>query len=148
MAINWLFPTEKRSIPAKRWLGISLRTIHLVGIAGLAGAYLFQQPESSWYPYLLMTLVSGFLMAAMEVYGDGIWLIQLRGTAIGIKLLLLSTVFWWFEQPNAYIYFLAIIISGIVSHAPGKLRYYSIWHRRVVTEPVELSSNEVKNCGG
>jgi hypothetical protein len=49
-------------------------------------------------------------------------------------LLLLSTMIWWFDQPNAIIYFLAIIISGVVSHAPGKLRYFSIWHGRVIME--------------
>ncbi|MCP4596710.1 hypothetical protein [Neptuniibacter sp.] len=146
--MNWLFPSQKRVIPHKRWFSISLRTLHLVGIAGLAGAYLYQQPESSWYPFLLMTVISGFAMAAMEAYSDGIWLIQLRGTAIGIKLLLLSTVLWWFDQPNASIYFLCIIISGIVSHAPGRLRYYSIWHRRVITEPIQLAPGEVKDCGG
>lgn len=146
--MRWLFPQEKRDIPAKRWLGISLRTLHLFGMAGLAGAYLFQQPESSWYPYLLLTVITGLLMAAMEVYSDGIWLVQLRGTAIVFKLMLLSTVLWWFEQPNAYIYFSVIVISGVVSHAPGKLRYYSIWHRRVITEPLVLAANEVKDCGG
>ena len=29
---------------------------------------------------------------------------------------------------------LAIIIGGISSHMPGKYRYYSIWHGRVIKE--------------
>lgn len=146
--MNWLFPSKKRMIPFKRWISISMRTLHLIGIAGLAGAYLYQQPESAWYPFLIATVASGIVMAAMEVYADGIWLIQLRGTAIGIKLLLLSTVLWWFDQPNAVIYFIAIAISGIVSHAPGRVRYYSIWHQKVITEPLHLRPGEIKDCGG
>lgn len=146
--MNWLFPPEKRVIPCKRWLSITLRTLHLVGIAGLAGAHLYDQPFSSWWLYLVLTVVSGFVMAGMEVYSHGIWLIQMRGTAIGIKLLLLSSMFWWFDQPVAWIYFLVIIISGVFSHAPGRLRYYSIWHRRIITEPLQLTPEEIRDGGG
>jgi len=146
--MNWLFPEQKRTIPYKRWFSVSLRTLHLVGVAGLAGAYLYEQPYASWWLYLVVTVVSGFAMAAMEVYADGIWLIQMRGTAIAIKLLLLSTMLWWFDQPEAWIYFIVIIISGVVSHAPGRLRYYSIWHRRMVMEPAQLRPGQIKDCGG
>lgn len=146
--MRWLFPLEKRVLPAKRWISILLRTLHLVGITGLAGAYLYEQPESAWLPFLWLTVISGCLMALIEIYTDGIWLVQLRGTAIGVKLLLLSTILWWFHEPNAIIYFIVIIISGIVSHAPGKVRYYSVWHRRVITEPLQLEPGEIKNCGG
>ncbi|WP_286237007.1 hypothetical protein [Neptuniibacter halophilus] len=146
--MNRLFTIEKREIPHKRWLSISLRTLHLIGMAGLAGAHLYKQPPESWLPFLLLTIISGLLMAAMEIYSHPIWLIQMRGTAIGIKLLLLSTLIWWFDQPNAVIYLLAIIISAIVSHAPGRLRYYSLWHRRVILDPVELMPGEIKDCGG
>lgn len=145
--MNWLFPPQKRVIPYKRWLSISLRTLHLIGIAGLAGAYLYDQPVERWGVYLLLTVCSGTLMAALEIYANGIWLLQMRGTAIGIKLLLLSSLIWWYQQPVAWIYFVAIIISGVVSHAPGKLRYYSIWHRRIITEPLELGPNVIKDCG-
>lgn len=139
-----LFPAEKRLFPGRRWCSIVLRTFHLIGISGLAGAYLYHLPETQWHPYLLLTLFSGVLMVLLEVYTDGIWLLQLRGLAIGVKLLLLSTVFWWFDQPNSVIYLLVLLISGVISHAPGKLRYYSIWHGRVLTERAALP---IKNCG-
>ena len=146
--MNWILNTEKRKLPGKRWLSISMRTLHLIGVCGLAGAYLFQQPESAWFHYLVLTVLSGLCMAAMEIYTNSIWLIQLRGLVIGIKLLLLSTMLWWFDQPNAVIYFLILIISGIVSHAPGKVRYYSVWHRRVITEEIIRKPEEIKDCGG
>ena len=146
--MRWFINTKKRSLPGKRWLSVSMRTLHLIGICGLAGAYLFQQPEQEWFHFLVLTVVSGLCMAAMEIYTNSIWLIQMRGLAIGIKLLLLSTMLWWFEQPNAAIYFLIIIISGIVSHAPGKLRYYSVWHGCVMTEEIIRQPEEIKNCGG
>lgn len=141
--MSWLFPIDKRDFPGRRWLSITLRTLHLIGIAGLAGAYLFHLPESQWMPYLWLAVLSGFLMAAMAIYVDGIWLLQLRGQAIFLKLLLLSTVFWLFDEPQAMIYLLVIILSGVVSHAPGKVRYYSLWHRKVLTKADLIN----KNCG-
>ncbi|MGB0468221.1 MAG: hypothetical protein ACPGF7_11930 [Pontibacterium sp.] len=142
--MSWLFPLNKRNFPGKRWLGISLRTLHLIGIGGLAGAYLYQLPESLWHNYLILAVVTGCLMACIEIYVDAIWLLQLRGQAIFIKLLLLSTVFWLFDKPQPEIYFIVMIISGIVAHAPGKVRYYSLWHRKVLTR----EDITIKNCGG
>lgn len=141
--MSWLFPIDKRDFPGRRWLSITLRTLHLMGIAGLAGAYLFHLPDDQWMPYLWLAVLSGFLMAAMAVYVDGIWLLQLRGQAIFLKLLLLSTVFWLFDEPQSGIYLLVILISGVVSHAPGKVRYYSLWHRKVLTKADLIN----KNCG-
>lgn len=141
--MSWLFPIDKRDFPGRRWLSITLRTLHLMGIAGLAGAYLFHLPDGQWMPYLWLAVLSGFLMAAMAVYVDGIWLLQLRGQAIFLKLLLLSTVFWLFDEPQSGIYLLVILISGVVSHAPGKVRYYSLWHRKVLTKADLIN----KNCG-
>lgn len=141
--MSWLFPIDKRDFPGRRWLSITLRTLHLIGIAGLAGAYLFHLPDNQWMPYLWLAVLSGFLMAAMAIYVDGIWLLQLRGQAIFLKLLLLSTVFWLFDEPQTMIYLLVIILSGVVSHAPGKVRYYSLWHRKVLTKADLIN----KNCG-
>lgn len=141
--MSGLFPIDKRDFPGRRWLSITLRTLHLMGIAGLAGAYLFHLPESQWMPYLWLAVLSGVLMAAMAIYVDGIWLLQLRGQAIFLKLLLLSTVFWLFDEPQSGIYLLVILISGVVSHAPGKVRYYSLWHRKVLTKADLIN----KNCG-
>lgn len=146
--MNWLFPPEKRTIPGKRWISILSRTGHLIGICGLAGGYLYAQPVAAWLPFLYMTVFSGLVMMLLEIYADGIWLVQLRGTAIGVKLALLSTMLWWFDQPNAVIYFVVIVISGVVSHAPGRVRYFSLWHGRVITDSISLKPGEVKNCGG
>lgn len=141
--MSWLFPTEKRDLPGRRWLSIGLRTLHLIGIAGLAGAYLFHLPHSEWSGYLWLAVISGSLMAVIAVYVDGIWLLQLRGHAIFLKLFLLSSVFWLFDEPQSGVYLLVILISGIVSHAPGKVRYYSLWHRKVLTKADLIN----KNCG-
>lgn len=147
--MGWLIPQQKRHLPGKRWLSIILRSLHLVGIAGLAGAYLFDQPETAWFPFLILAVGSGVLMVARELYVDGIWLLQLRGQLVLFKLLLLGGGLYWFERPEAWIYIVVILISGVISHAPGKVRYYSFWYRKTLTREVWLGQRDarIKDCG-
>ena len=147
--MSWLIQQQQRHLPGKRWISILLRSLHLVGIAGLAGAYLFNQPQSVWYPYLVVGVGSGVLMVAKELYVDSIWLYQLRGQLVLLKLLLLAFGVYWLGQPQAWIYFLVILISGIISHAPGKVRYYSIVYRKTFTRDVWLGESEpkIRDCG-
>jgi len=111
-----------------RWVNITLRTFHLIGIAGIGGAYLYPAENAAWAPYLWLTLTSGFSLVGISLYSNGIWLIQLRGLAILFKLLLLwSLVF--FPQASLPVILVVIVLSGVIAHAPGNLRYYSPWHR-------------------
>lgn len=147
--MSWLIPQQKRHLPGKRWVSILLRSLHLVGIAGLAGAYLFDQPESVWFPYLVIGVGSGVLMVAKELYVDSIWLYQLRGQLVLFKLLLLAAGIYWFAQPQAWIYILVILISGVISHAPGKVRYYSFIYGKTFTREVWLGKQnpKIRDCG-
>ena len=139
------FFTQQRTIPVKRWLSIGLRCLHLVGICGLSGAYLFSLPESEWYGYLLVTLVSGFLMMFKEIYQDTICLLQLRGQVILLKIALLGLASTFFPEMDRLVFIVVIVISGVIAHAPGKLRYYSVWHRSVLTHEVLLGSDVDNN---
>ncbi len=144
--MNRLF--KKRSFRGKRWVGILLRSFHLIGIAGLAGAYLFAAPEEQWTPYLVITLVSGVLMVIKEVYSDGIWLLQLRGQIILLKLTVLAAAIVLLPEHNAYLYLGIIFVSGIIAHAPGNVRYYSIIYRTVLTRDLlEQKMTSIKDCG-
>ena len=117
-----LFPQQPRSFSGQRWLNISLRTMHLIGVAGTGAAFLFNLSERLWLPYMLLTIISGCLMILLETWSDGVWLIQLRGLATALKLLILSMTF--FVGLQAWILFCVIAIAGLISHAPGKVRYY------------------------
>ncbi|MCZ6633401.1 MAG: hypothetical protein O7G87_08350, partial [bacterium] len=56
-------------------------------------------------------------------------LIQLRGLVILFKMVLLSCVLA-FEGYEAYILVIIVVLSGLISHAPGDVRYFSIFHGR------------------
>jgi hypothetical protein len=139
--LSRLFPKQKRDFTAKRYLSISLRTLHLFGIAGFAGFFLYDLPEELWRPYAILALTTGSLMLLVELYVDAIWLIQLRGLAVITKILLL---FLAINSPQltVVLFCLIVVISGYFSHAPGKVRYYSPFLGRVVKSSAELSFNQ------
>ncbi|WP_456404405.1 hypothetical protein [Thiolapillus sp.] len=124
-----LFPESSRSFPGQRWINISLRTLHLIGLSGTGYGFLTSGNDFNWRPYLLLTIISGGAMMLISIWNNGIWLLQLRGQAILLKLLLLGLIL---IQPNyhAELFITVIVISGLISHAPGNTRYYSLFYGR------------------
>ena len=116
----------------KRWSKISLRTLHLLALAGVGGGVLFGLEKGLWINYWWLAMASGALMMLMDVISNPVWLVQVRGVVIYVKLILLACL-GLYPEWDSFILAVIIIISAIISHAPGKLRYYSIYHRRVIT---------------
>jgi hypothetical protein len=124
-----LFPATSRSFRGQRWSNILLRTLHLVGVTGMGAGVLFAVPQDAWQGYLLLTLVSGFLLVAIALWSSAIWLCQVRGAAILLKLALLALIPWWPAAAPALL-LATVVISGLVSHAPSTTRTYSLCHRQ------------------
>ena len=115
----------------KRWLKISLRTVHLLAVAGVGGGILFGLEKQLWIDYWWLALVSGALMMLMDIVANPVWIIQVRGLVILIKLILLAML-GSYPDWDRFLLAVIIIISAVISHAPGKVRYYSFYHRQVM----------------
>lgn len=115
--------------PGKRWLKIILRTLHILSIIGVGGAVLFNVPFSQWIWYWYAAVATGVAMVAIDALSNFLWLIQIRGIVIYIKLLLLMFL-GGNMLVNHLVLITIVVISAIISHAPGDIRYYSIVHRR------------------
>ena len=117
---------------AKRWTKISLRTMHLLAVAGVGGGILFSLEKDLWINYWWLALVSGVLMMLIDIISNPVWVVQVRGLVIFLKLILLAFLG---NDPSldGWLLALIIIISAVISHAPGKLRYYSVYHRGVIS---------------
>lgn len=113
---------------ARRLTKVLVRTIHLVGMAGLFGAVML---GVSAPVYLWLTLVSGLVLVVMEAYSGWIWFVQLRGVALYLKLLLLLLMHYIPQHAVACL-IAVVAISGFMSHAPSWIRYYSLPHGKVV----------------
>ena len=106
-----------------------MRTLHLLGMAGLGGGYFYAAADEAWLSFLYLTLASGAALMLLSIWSNGIWLVQMRGHAILLKVFLLVLMLVWPEQ-RMLLLVAVIVISGLISHAPGDVRYYSIFHGR------------------
>jgi hypothetical protein len=122
----------------KRWTKISLRTLHLLAVAGVGGGILFGLEQDLWRSYWLLALASGGLMMLVDIIANPLWLVQVRGLVIFLKLALL-VMLGRYPLLDGYLLGAIIVISTVISHAPGKLRYYSVYHGKQI-----LSSNDTK----
>ena len=129
VAKGLIFPRNSRFFPGQRWVNISLRTLHLIGLAGLGGGFLYASESESWRLFLSLTLWSGTGLMLISIWNNGIWLLQVRGQAILLKLLLLALIPLWPEM-KVPLFLAVIVISGLISHAPANVRYYALFHGR------------------
>ena len=118
----------------RRLTKVVVRTIHLIGMAGMFGAAMFGAAEPT---YFYLTMISGVVLVGMEAYSGWIWFVQLRGFAVYLKLLLLLALHFALQH-TIVILIVVIALSGFMSHAPGWIRYYSLLHRKVVYSPQDL----------
>ena len=116
----------------KRWTKISLRTLHLLAVAGVGGGVLFGLDRELWFNYWWLALASGALMMLIDIISNPVWFVQVRGLVIAVKLILLVFLGAYPGWDNLLLAVI-IILSAVISHAPGKLRYYSLYHGRVIT---------------
>jgi hypothetical protein len=109
-----------------------MRTLHLLSLAGVGGGVLFGIDADLWVGYWWLALGSGGLLMLIDIVSNPVWIVQVRGIVILTKLLLLA-----FLGSGAlldrWILIVVIVMSAVISHAPGKLRYYSVYHRKTLT---------------
>lgn len=127
------------SLPDKtgrRLLKVLLRCIHLVGMTGLVGTVMANGSGAG--PWFWVTVLSGLALVGLDAIASPIWFVQLRGVALYVKLVLLILLH---SQPELAIWWLMamIVLSGFFSHAPGWIRYFSLYHGQVIQSSRDLS---------
>lgn len=128
--IRLLVPDAPRRFTGQRWLNIILRSLHLVGVAGIGSGFFFDMEEPLWLPFWQLTVATGLGLMALYVWTTALWLFQLKGVVILVKLLLL-----WLAMFNpawrAELFALVILLSAVIAHAPGPVRGYMVlWKSR------------------
>lgn len=113
----------------KRWLKISLRSIHLVGIAGVFASTL---TDENLYVYWVIATLSGLGLLALEALTNLIWFIQVRALVMYVKFSLLTALLFY-PYYAWHILVAVILLSSLISHAPSSVRYFSFIHWRKIT---------------
>jgi hypothetical protein len=116
-----LFPMQPRSFYGQRWVNIGMRCVHLVGITGIGGGFLNGLDAGSWSLYWQLTVFSGVALSLIYIWSSGIWLLELKGLAIILKLVVL-TVALMIPDLRSTAFILVIIMSGLIAHAPARVR--------------------------
>lgn len=127
-------PATLRTFPGIRWVRIALRTAHLIAMGLLIGGVAGGASSSGLSAALWGTFLSGALFVAIELYQSALFVFQVKGIAVLVKLLLLVLAV---ERPESALPFLivAVVIGGISSHMPGRYRHYSLLHGRPLQGP-------------
>jgi hypothetical protein len=122
-----------RPLPGVRVIRTTLRTAHLLAFGTLYGGHVYSIPAQRLWPALLATVASGGALMALEIYRTPLWLGQVRGLATLAKIALVVAVAVWWDL-RLWLLTAAAIIGGVVSHMPGRYRYYSVTYGGVVGE--------------
>jgi len=110
-----------------------MRTLHICAATGYGGGVLLDQPYEQIRLFYILTAISGLTMVLVDVFSNGIWLLQNRGWLIILKIVLLGTL--WLIAPYEKWGLLGIIaLSSIVSHGTANFRYYSPFFRRRIED--------------
>ena len=119
-------------LPAARSLRTTLRTAHTLAFGTYYGGHVFSVAPEGLLPALAAVMVTGGAFMAFEIWRAPVWVAQIRGVACYLKLALLLSVAACWEYRIA-ILTLVVVIATVISHAPGRVRYYSLLHMREVT---------------
>lgn len=113
-----------RRFPGQRWLRIGVRTAHIGCVAMVMGAVVFGGEARGW---LVGLVVTGALLVAEELYRYGLdWLRYLSAWAVVLKIGLLAAGLMFPERLPALLW-AALIVGGVISHAPGRVRQFPLW---------------------
>ena len=120
-----------RRVPGVRAWRMLLRTAHLVAFGTLYGGHVYGVADARLEGALIATVATGGALMGFEIYRAPIWLVQVRGVATVTKIVLLGAA-GAMPQLAVALLTLVIAIGALSSHMPGRWRYHSLRHGRVV----------------
>lgn len=129
--VSALFPKVPRDFSYRRGLRTALRAAHIFTAGTLLGGYIFDQPVAVLEPWLLGTVISGFLLLAIDLHASLAVLLELRGLGVLVKLVLLALVpvFW---DARISLLIAALVIGAVTSHMPRQYRHKVLLFRDYV----------------
>jgi hypothetical protein len=135
-----LFPDPPRRIPGHRWLGVVLRTGHLITAGTLLGGHVFDVDPARLIPFLYGAIVTGAAMIVLECASTCAWLGMTKGVVAVGKVGLLAAIPLFWDQRVALL-IAVTVIAGVGSHMPARFRHYPLLRPRVVTPVITADAH-------
>lgn len=114
-------PVRLRDFRGRRWFMIALRSLHLVGVV-LVGCALIAGQQDHRAGAAALMLLTGLGMYGVEVWSKPSHAVELAGLFIPLKLCVVAAMIV-LPQVAATLFWLLLIASSVVSHAPGRFRH-------------------------
>jgi hypothetical protein len=118
--------SDGKASPARRWIRISSRTLHIATLSAVVGGTLFAASSEALRPWWIGLALSGLVLVATDLYSDKPYLHEVRGVAIMLKLVALGSMVV-FDALEVWGLMALIALSAVVSHMPSKLRHRRLW---------------------
>lgn len=122
-------PENRRDFAGRGPLINLLRALHLVGVVGTGAAVLGALAGTATMWYVGLLIFSGIGIATLDRWADPAYFRQLNGQLVLLKLLSLGVVGWLagFGSTFAVWFWLVLVASALMTHAPGWLRHRKLW---------------------
>ena len=85
-----LLPDESRHFPARVWLRVTCRSLHILCIGIYVGGAFFDAPAAELSAWFHGAALTGTVLILTDLYASFVYLTELRGLAMLAKLLLLG----------------------------------------------------------
>ncbi len=110
--------------PGWRAAGVALRTAHLFTMAVLVGGVWLAAPGAALVPWRAAAVFTGLGLLASEVsHGPRTWPWELRGLAVMAHVAALAL---FAVRAGRTATLLAVVIGAVGSHAPKRIRSWSV----------------------
>jgi hypothetical protein len=110
-----------RGFPGKAAAINLLRVLHLAGVVGLGAMLLSGAPWQGCGAYCLLVLISGGAILALDVWSHQAYILEVKGAGMLLKLALVGAIPFAGDGRVA-LFWAALGLSVLVSHAPGSVR--------------------------
>ena len=121
--LSLLFPDSYREFFCQRLLLNLLRGFHLLCIGVFVGGIFFNQDTAVLNVWILGVLISGILMFLIELYSSCIYLFEIRGAVIVLKILVLFTLTLIPSALHFHVLVGLLLFSSFFSHSPRWIRH-------------------------
>jgi hypothetical protein len=115
----------RHDFPGRRWVIVALRALHLVAVIAL-GAQLLGAPAAAGWPaagVAAVVLGSGLAMLGLDLLAHRQHLRTVAGLTALVKLLLVAILA---AVPELLLFWVVVVLSAVVSHAPATLRHFVV----------------------
>jgi hypothetical protein len=109
----------------RRWLRIGARSAHILTSSVLFGGHVFAVGADLLKPWLYAALATGVVLWSTDL-GQGLgYLREVRAVTVMVKIALVAAVALYWDARVALLA-VVVLLSGVVSHMPGRYRYWVV----------------------